>query len=79
MTVFYNSDPAMPGGYVEYTKIEVQDSGLDSTEFSIYWLPPNVSPYDYKVEIVHSSGTFEEPGIYLGIGDTFVLNTGDPI
>ena len=80
VTVFYNSNPQNPGGgYEEYTKIEVSDSGLDYTEFSIYWLPPNVFPNDYKVEIVVSSETFEKPDIYLGIGDTFVLNGGAPI
>jgi hypothetical protein len=83
VTVFYNNiDPESPPGednYEEYTKVEVSDSGLDSTEFSIFWLPPNVFPNDYKVVIVGSSGTFEEPDIYLEIGDTFVLNSGDPI
>jgi hypothetical protein len=81
VTVFYNnSDPSVPGEiYEEYTKIEVLDSGSDWTEFNIYWLVPNVSPNDYKVEIAGSSGLFIETGIYLGIGDTYVLNGGNPI
>jgi len=36
------------GGYEEYTKIEVSESGTDPTEFSIYWLVPDE---DYRVEI----------------------------
>ena len=47
VTVFTpNSD--FPGGYEEYTKIEVSESDTDPTEFSIYWL---VSDEDYRVEI----------------------------
>jgi hypothetical protein len=36
------------GGYAEYTKIEVSESGTDPTGFSIYWLVPDK---DYRVEI----------------------------
>jgi len=88
VTVFYNnSGPKSPGdNYEEYTKVEVSESGIDPTEFSIFWLVPNKDTDpprgDYKVEIdFDSDGTvdFEESGIYLGIGDTFDLNGGDPI
>jgi len=41
-----NSD--VQGGYKEYTKIEVSESGTDPTKFSIYWLVPD---QDYRVEI----------------------------
>jgi hypothetical protein len=53
---------------------------------SLYWLVPNKDfdppRGDYKVEIdFDQDGTadFTESGIYLGIGDTFVLNTGASI
>ncbi|HSQ85472.1 MAG TPA: hypothetical protein VLM43_12190, partial [Desulfobacterales bacterium] len=36
------------GGFKEYTKMEVSESGTDPTEFSIYWLVPDE---DYRVEI----------------------------
>jgi len=45
-----NSD--LQGGYEEYTKIEVSESGTDPTKFSIYWLVPD---QDYRVEIEFDS------------------------
>ena len=41
-------NPGIQGGYAEYTKIEVSESGTDPTGFSIYWLVPDE---DYRVEI----------------------------
>ncbi len=47
VTLFIPST-GIQGGYEEYTKIEVSESGTDPTEFSIYWLVPDE---DYRVEI----------------------------
>ena len=47
VTLFIPSS-GIQGGYEEYTKIEVSESGTDPTEFSIYWLVPDE---DYRVEI----------------------------
>ena len=47
VTVFVPNS-GIQGGYEEYTKMEVSESGTDPTEFSIYWLVPDE---DYRVEI----------------------------
>ena len=47
VTVFIPNS-GIQGGYKEYTKIEVYESDIDPTKFSIYWLVPGE---DYKIEI----------------------------
>ena len=82
VTVFTpNSD--FPGGYEEYTKIEVSESDTDPTEFSIYWLVPD---QDYKVEIEFdpdfgNGSEFFEVVIFneLEPGEVWNLNMGTPI
>jgi len=74
-----NSD----GGYEEYTKIEVSESGIDPTEFNIYWLLPN---HNYMVEIdidpdLDNDIEFSEvvSANDLRPGKVWNLNGGNPI
>ena len=82
VTVFV-SKSGIQGGYEEYTKMEVSESGADPTEFSIYWLAPDE---DYRVEITFDPDfvngvDFSEDVIATGVepGRVRNLNGGNPI
>ena len=82
VTVFIPSS-GIQGGYEEYTKMEVSESGTDPTEFSIYWLVPDEN---YRVEIKFDPDfvngvDFSEDVSATGVepGSVRNLNGGNPI
>jgi hypothetical protein len=82
VTVFVPNS-GIQGGYEEYTKMEVSESGTDPTEFSIYWLVPDE---DYRVEIKFDPDfvngvDFSEDLSATGVepGRVRNLNGGNPI
>ena len=83
VTVFTpNSD--FPGGYEEYTKIEVSESDTDPTEFSIYWLVPNENylveiDFNLSVDIDDYLEEIDPVLVDIEPGVIYSLNNGDPI
>ena len=82
VTVFI-PNPGIQGGYEEYTKMEISESGTDPTEFSIYWLVPDEN---YRVEIKFDPDfvngvDFSEDISATGVepGSVRNLNGGNPI
>ena len=82
VTVFI-PNPGIQGGYEEYTKMEISESGTDPTEFSIYWLAPDEN---YRVEIKFDPDfvngvDFSEDISATGVepGSVRNLNGGNPI
>ena len=82
VTVFI-PNPGIQGGYEEYTKMEISESGTDPTEFSIYWLSPDEN---YRVEIKFDPDfvngvDFSEDISATGVepGSVRNLNGGNPI
>jgi len=82
VTVFIPNS-GIQGGYEEYTKIEVSESGTDPTVFSIYWLDPDqVYNVEIKFDPEFSNGVdfSEDVGVDdLESGEVWNLNGGNPI
>ena len=82
VTIFI-PNPGIKGGYQEYSKLEVSDSGTDPTEFSIYWLDPH-QVYSVEIRFDPEFGNgidFSEDASAndLESGEVWNLNEGNPI
>ena len=82
VTIFI-PNPGIKGGYQEYSKLEVSDSGTDPTEFSIYWLDPH-QVYSVEIRFDPEFGNgidFSENASAddLESGEVWNLNEGNPI
>jgi len=82
VTVFIPNS-GIKGGYEEYSKIEVSESGTDPTEFSIYWLDPH-QVYSVEIRFDPEFGNgidFSEDASAddLESGEVWNLNEGNPI
>ena len=82
VTVFIPNS-GVQGGYEEYTRIEVSESGADLTEFNIHWLDPKqVYSVEIKFDPDFGNGVDFSEDVSaddLESGDVWNLNKGNPI